>query len=344
VSDAAAAGGVRPLRIVVATLLGLTFGVCLIGILLTGPIVIRLNPAIEIDVDVSPARLRANVETLSTDFSPRDSLHPEKLEQAADWIGERFRAAGLEVEDQPYEAPGGTFRNVIARRTGFDDTRGVIIIGAHYDAFGGFPGADDNASGVAALLELADTLPHGATRATHYFVAFGTEEPPYFRTDGMGSYVFAQSLKERDVDVAVMISLDMVGYFSDASDSQGFPFGPLAFLYPDTGNFVAIVGDTRSGRSIERVKRAMASTQAIDVHSFRAPTWVQGIDWSDHLSFRRLGYPAVLVTDTSFMRNPHYHKAGDSPSTLDYQRMSQVVVALHGVLWERRETPDVASP
>ncbi len=343
-SNAATSRGVRPLRIIVATILGLTFGICLIGILLTGPIVIRLNPAIDVNVDVSPTRLQATVETLCTEFFPRDHLHSDNLERAADWIGQRFRAAGLEVEDQPYEGSGGVFHNVIARRPGFDDSRGAIVIGAHYDTFGEFPGADDNASGVAALIELAETLPHGATRATHYFVAFGTEEPPYFRSDEMGSYVFARTLKERGVDVAVMISLDMVGYFSDSSNSQGFPFGPLAFLYPDTGNFIAIVGDTRSGPTIERVKLAMASTEAIEVHSFRAPTRVQGVDWSDHLSFRRLGYPAVLITDTSFMRNPHYHKAGDTPSTLDYQRLSQVVVALHGVLWERRDAPDPASP
>ena len=223
---------------------------------------------------------------------------------------------------------------MIATRRGSDPDLGAIVIGAHYDAYGEMPGADDNASGVAVLLELTRTLPDQAPRRTWIFVAFANEEPPFFTTEDMGSHHFVRKLIDEGTPVELMIALDLVGYFSDEAGSQRVPLSLLRLYYPSTGNFIGIVGDTGSGRWIRRVKRGMRSANALPVLSFRAPTWVPGVDWSDHYWFRQLGLPGVLVTDTAMMRTPHYHRATDTPETLDYQRMAAVVQALHGVLQE----------
>jgi len=305
---------------------------CLIGILLTGPIVVR-PPRLEFEVDASPARMRQTVELLCSEFAPRDYRHPDNLDRAADWIAARFTEMGLEVSFQDYEIEEGRFRNVVAYKPGTDPGLGVIVVGAHYDAYGGFPGADDNASGVAVLLELARTPPQPMTRAGRYFVAFATEEPPFFGSEAMGSHVFAKSLVEQGMQVQLMIALDVVGHFTDEPASQRFPVPLFAPLYPDRGNFIAVVGDLRSGKAIWRVKQRMVATKALPVHSFRAPDSL-GVNLSDHLWFRKLGIQAVMITDTAYMRGDHYHTAGDTPDLLDYERMGRLVHAIHGVLWD----------
>lgn len=317
----------------------LAFVVCMLGIVVSGPVVLR-PPGVEMgDVDVSAERLRRTVARLCGEFAPRDFEHPENLDRAANWIESRFTEAGLAVEMQNYETPQGQFRNVVASRQGLDPEAGALIIGAHYDAYGGFPGANDNASGVAVLLELVRHLDATPPRMTHYFVAFGTEEPPFFRTEHMGSAVFARSLEQRGVDVRLMIALDLVGFYSDLPGSQRFPLPGLGLLYPDAGNFVAIVGDLGSGAAIRRVKSRMKASGAIPVYSFRAPARVPGVNWSDNLPFRERELAAVLVTDTAFMRYPHYHAAKDTPEKLDYERMAQLTHALLAVFWEPPDAP-----
>jgi hypothetical protein len=313
---------------------GVAFVVSLLGILLTGPVVVRA-PAIDLDVGADPARLRASVEKLCTDFAPRHWRRPQNLDRATEWIAAQFRNAGLEVEFQEYEARETRFRNVIGRRAGADPGAAISIVGAHYDVFGEMPGADDNASGVAVLLELARTLSGTPPpRRGQVFVAFGTEEPPFFGSEDMGSHHFARALKERKTPIHLMISLDMVGSFSDAPGSQKFPIRGLGLAYPDRGNFIAVVGDLGSGTWIERVKRGMMATRALPVRSFRAsPRWAP-VDLSDQWAFRRLGLPGVQVTDTAFLRYPHYHAPEDTPDKLDYDRMALLVEALHGVLRE----------
>jgi Zn-dependent M28 family amino/carboxypeptidase len=320
------------LRVVIALVIVVLFSISLLAILLTGPVLVRVRD-VEIDADVSPDRLRQTVETLCDDFGPRDYKHRENLDRVATWIASRFSEAGLATEIQEYETESGVFSNVIARQVGRDPRAPAIVFGAHYDTYAGLPGADDNASGVAVLLELARTLPDRQPRRDHFFVAFSTEEPPFFRTDDMGSYRFARLLQERNVEVELMVALDLVGYYSDEPGSQRFPVPGLGLFYPDAGNFAAVVGDTGAGRWILQVKQGMRSTSALPVHSFRAPAFVPGVDWSDHLSFRRLGLPGVLVTDTAHMRYDHYHTPTDTPEKLDYERMARLVVALHGVLF-----------
>jgi Zn-dependent M28 family amino/carboxypeptidase len=306
----------------------------LVGIVLTGPVVVR-SPRFEFEPQPSPTRLRETVEKLCGEFSPRDHRHPENLDAAADWIAKQFNEAGLAVRFEEYSIGEIVYRNVIARRPGTDPRNsGTDIIGAHYDAFDEFPGANDNASGVAVLLELVRTLPRIRHRRTQLFVAFSTEEPPHFGTEKMGSHVFASRLQERGVRVELMIALDLVGYYSDDPGSQGFPAPGLGLYYPNRGNFVAIVGDLDSGRSIKRVKNAMRAMRSLPVYSFRAPPRWAPVGLSDHVSFRSLGMPGVQVTDTAFLRYPYYHTAQDTPDRLDYERMAQLVTALHGVLLE----------
>jgi hypothetical protein len=304
---------------------------CLVAIMLTGPIIVRPK-RVDIDMEVSAERLRRDVERLCTEFTPRSYRNIDNLSRAASWIERELGDAGLAVEIQEYDIGNSTYRNVIAFREGSDQAVGATIIGAHYDAVEGTVGADDNASAVAVLLELARTLPPEQPRKDQYLVAFCTEEPPHFATDDMGSYRFAKSLKEKKIKVDLMLSLEMLGFFSDKPKSQRFPVPGLGLLYPDKGDFIAVIGDLASGGPIKRTKMGMRAAKSIPVHSFRAPAALTGVRWSDHHSFRRLGYSAAMVTDTAFMRNPFYHTAQDTPEKLDYDRMAQVTLALHGVL------------
>jgi Zn-dependent M28 family amino/carboxypeptidase len=300
---------------------------------ITGPVVVR-GENLRLDVDPSPERLRATVERLCTEFGPRSHEYTGNLDHVALWIADELQQAELRVELQEYEIDGSLFRNVIGRRPGSDPDAGSIVIGAHYDTVADTPGANDNASGVAVLLELTRTLPDVQPRRTHYFVAFSTEEPPFFDTDDMGSFVFARELQREGVDVLLMLSLDLVGYYSDEPGSQHFPYSALRLLYPGRANFVAVIGDARSGPAIGRTKRGMLAAGTIPVHSFRAPAGSGLVHLSDHGSFRRLNMPAVQVSDTAFMRYSAYHRADDVPEKLDYTRMAEVVRSLHGVLWE----------
>ena len=334
----------RSLKIAIGTLILVSFAGALLGILVTGPVVV-LQPRLEFNIEPSADRMRTAVTRLCNDFGTRDYRHPETLMVAAEWIGSELEAAGLQVSFQDYELREGVFRNVVGFRPGAAEDAPAIVIGAHYDAYGGFPGADDNASGVAVLLELARTLPDSAPRFGQYFVAFSTEEPPFFGTDDMGSFRFAGKLVDEGVDVSLMIALDMVGYFSDQPGSQSMPLSILKLLYPSKGNFLAVTANLKNGVSIRRVKQGIKAVRELPVHSFRAPGGFAGVDLSDHLSFWKLGFPAVLVTDTSFHRNPNYHQAGDTPDTLDYDTMVKVVLSLHGVLWNNGGAPlSLAAP
>ncbi len=302
----------------------------LAGYVFRGPMVIR-KPSRTSRQPVSAGRLEETVRTLCRDFTPRWDA-PQDLDRVATWIADRLRSTGLRVSEQRYRLARGEYRNIIAQRDGTEPGRGIIVVGAHYDAYGGMPGADDNASGVAVLLELARTLPEPSPQRTQMFVAFATEEPPAFATEDMGSHHFARRLKEEGTKLDLMIALDLVGYFSDEAGSQKYPSPLLRLYYPSAGDFITVVGDLTSGRSIRRVKRGMTSTAELPVLSFRGPRAVPGIDWSDHYWFREYGFPAVLVTDTAMMRNPNYHMATDLPDTLDYRRMAEVVQGLHGIL------------
>jgi len=281
---------------------------------------------------VDPSRLEAHVRKLSVELAPRDESHIENLDRVAAYIKSEFSQTGASVSEQPYRVQGKSYRNVIAQFGAESAER--IIIGAHYDTAGPLPGADDNASGVAGLIELARLLGKQHLPLRVELVAFSLEEPPYFRTTSMGSSVHAESLRKQNIRVRAMFSLEMIGYFSDAPNSQHFPVGVLSAFYPLTGNFISLVGRPSEGLLVRQTKAAMRSASPLPVYSINAPTFVVGVDFSDQLSYWNAGYSAVMITDTAFYRNRNYHTVQDTEEKLDYHRMAMVVEGVYAAVAE----------
>jgi Zn-dependent M28 family amino/carboxypeptidase len=264
-----------------------------------------------------------HVQMLSVQFAPRDQSNIENLDRAAAYIRDRFREASARVSEQPFAVEGKIYRNVVGTLGPETDER--IVVGAHYDAYHPYPGAGDNASGVAGLLELAALLAKVKLPLRVDLVAFTLEEPPYFHTPHMGSTVHAESLRQQGVALRAMFSLEMIGYFDDAPDSQSFPLPLMRLFYPSQGNFISVVGGVGDGLLARRIKRAMRSATPLPVYSVNAPGSVPGIDFSDHRSYWNAGYSAVMITDTAFYRNHNYHTVSDTADKLDYKRMAMVV-------------------
>jgi Zn-dependent M28 family amino/carboxypeptidase len=204
----------------------------------------------------------------------------------------------------------------------------IVVVGAHYDSVMGSPGANDNASGVAALLELAKEFCAAGPRRTLRLVAFVNEEPPFFKTGEMGSLVYARAARAQGEKIVAMVSLETIGYYSEAEGSQEFPFPPLRLLYPTRGNFVAFVGNFASRRLLRRSLAAFREAGAFPAEGLVAPEWLVGVDWSDHWSFWRSGYPAIMITDTAPFRYQHYHSRADTPDKLDYGALARVTTGL----------------
>ena len=288
---------------------------------LTQPLFLSVTPNPQRTVD--PSRLETHVRKLSLELSPRDVGHIENLDRVAAYIKSEFEQTGASVSEQPYRVEGKSFRNVIAQ-FGPDGAQ-RIVVGAHYDTAGPLPGADDNASGIAGLIELAHLLSQQSLKTRVELVAFSLEEPPYFRTTGMGSSVHAESLRKQNAKVKAMICLEMIGYFSDVPNSQHFPSAILQALYPATGNYIAVVGRLNDGLLVRRVKASMRAAAPLSVYSISAPSFIPGIDFSDQLNYWHAGYSAVMISDTAFYRNLNYHTHNDTPEKLDYKRMAMVV-------------------
>jgi len=275
---------------------------------------------------VDPARLRGHVEALTTTLHPRVHTEPEKLDAVAAYIE---KTVG-KVEHQTFVVAGKTYRNLTLSLGPRDAER--VVVGAHYDAALGLPGADDNASGVAGLLELAPLLARDKLNARVDLVFWTLEEPPYFATEDMGSARHARALAAKGAKVRAAISLEMIGYFADAEGTQHFPAPGMGLLYGTRANFIAVVGRPSDRELTARVKGAMLGATDLAVKSLNAPAIVQGVDWSDHRSYWAVGYPAVMITDTSFLRNDRYHTARDTPDTLDYARMAKVVLGARAAI------------
>ena len=274
------------------------------------------------------ARLRQHLTWLTTTPQPRNYRHPAVLDSVAAYLSQQLRAAGAHsVGEQPYAVQGQTYRNVLASFGPIDGPR--LIIGAHYDVCGEQPGADDNGTGVAALLELARLLgqqPNLPCRVD--LVAYTLEEPPFFRTPQMGSYVHAAALKADGVPVRGMVALEMLGYYNDRRGSQHYPIGPLKLIYGSRGNYVTVAQKFGNGRFGRRFARQYRASATLPVKRFKAPAWLPGIDFSDHLNYWKFDYSAVLLTDTAFYRNRNYHETGDTLARLDMRRLGLAVDAL----------------
>lgn len=322
--------------------------VLLIGILAGGVAVVTqpfVRGVTSLPPQVDSKRLEAHVKRLSVDLYPRSHDQFRNIDLAAQYILNEFKAAGGRVTVQEVSVQDATYKNIVAR---FGPASGpVVVIGAHYDSHGdanggakhprGYtpethtPGADDNASGVAGLLELARLLGRTAQAQPIELVAYALEEPPHFRTEHMGSAWHARSLRAAKQDVEFMLSLEMIGYFSDEPGSQTYPVPAMSHLYSDRGDFIALVGKLSDFGAMRRIKAIMAGATSLPVYSINAPPLLQGIDFSDHLNYWQEGFPSFMVTDTAFMRNKNYHLAGDTYEKLDYARMSKVVQAVYAV-------------
>ncbi len=280
-------------------------------------------------------RLRAHVRVLCEEIGNRSIYTYPNLLKAEHYVTGAMEQVGLHVEKQYFSYRGQRCANVVGRDPGRNPGGHQYILCAHYDTAWGTPGADDNASAVAILLEagrlarVAGIL--NSDTAAWHLVAFSTEEPPAFHTRHQGSRVFVREARRQELRIDGVVNLEMLGYFKDVPGSQSYPFPARVFGYPDRGNFVGVVGNWRSRRLVREVMAAMRTNPALPVHRLIVPE--RGFllffsRLSDHSSFWDRGYPAVMLTDTAFLRNPHYHGPSDKPDTLDFSAMAQVVRSL----------------
>jgi hypothetical protein len=280
------------------------------------------------ELDLS-ARLRTRVSAIGD--KPHNVGHPRELEAAAAYLEGALTGYGYKPVRQPFD--DGHVRNVEVTIEPASPSAQTLVIGAHYDSAFNAPGANDNGSGAAAVVELAGMLAdlRGKAAMRIRLVLFVNEEPPFFKTGRMGSAVYAARLAQAKEHVAAMLSLETMGYYSDRPGSQHYPF-PLSMLYPDTGNFIAFVGTLNSRALVRSTTKSFREQAQFPSVGGAAPDWVQGIDWSDHWAFEQAGIPALMVTDTAPFRYPWYHDVKDMPDKIDYDRLARVVAGLERVI------------
>lgn len=276
--------------------------------------------------------MKSNKERLYNDVKFLTEIRPfrhygnlETLEKVCDYLKRNFEALGYPVEEQKWMAAGNEYKNIIASYKPEKQQR--LIVGAHYDVCGDQPGADDNASAVAGLLETARLIAENQPELDYGidFVAYCLEEPPFYATTEMGSYVHAKSLYDNKVDVLGMICYEMIGYFSDEPNSQMFPTAELARGYPSTANFIVVVGIEKHLEFNVKFHRLMSKDSGIGVELISFPDDAEIAAMSDHRNYWEFGYKALMINDTSFLRNPNYHEMSDTIDTLDFEKLSEVV-------------------
>jgi len=279
----------------------------------------------KITADTSLVKKHLTALTQTPQFRSHKNI--EQLNAVADYIHQTFNTYGDSTVYQEYKVDGKIYKNVM---TSFGtENKKRIIIGAHYDVCGDQQGADDNATGVTALLELARMLKGQKLNYRVDLVAYTLEEPPYFRTENMGSYVHAKYLKDNKIDVYGMASVEMIGYFKDEKNSQSFPLGALSWIYGDKGDFITLVKKmSGAGPFVRNFIGNFKDSGQIKTETFSAPKFVAGIDYSDHLNYWNFDFPALMITDTSFFRNKNYHEITDTLETLDTKRMTKVIDAI----------------
>jgi hypothetical protein len=262
----------------------------------------------------------------------RNYLNTASLNMLAGYIKEEFLKHSSEVTEQIFHIDGREYRNVICSFDTMNTER--LIIGAHYDVFANQDGADDNASGVVGLLELAKLLKGKKFKYRIDLVAYTLEEPVYYKTENMGSYVHAKYLYDNKIKVKGMISLEMLGYFSHKKNSQKYPLKILKAFYGNRGDFITVVQKFGNGSFPNKFKRKMKHHATIKTKSFKAPASLPGIGWSDHLNYWKFGFSALMITDTSFFRNPNYHLPSDTIETLDLQSLCKVIESVYFALMQ----------
>lgn len=277
------------------------------------------------------AELERDVWRLAGEIGERNLEQYGALQKAADYIEAQLRETGASVSRHSYEVDGQRFDNIIGELP-VENADGIVVIGAHYDSVIGGPGANDNASGVAAMLALARRFPQTRAERTVRFVAFVNEEPFFFQRPNMGSHVYARACRAAGEEVRAMVSLETIGYYSDEPKSQAYPVSWLRLIYPDEGNFIAVVGNLGSRGLVRRVMGTFRRHGTVPSEGAILPGVIPGVGWSDHWSFWQAGYRAVMITDTALFRYPWYHLREDTPDRLDYERMTRVVEGLGPVV------------
>jgi Zn-dependent M28 family amino/carboxypeptidase len=279
----------------------------------------------------SADNLRRHVEALAGRIGERNVWRPAALAEAAGYIRDCLAGQGHAVQTQSYTSQGVAVENLEVVLPGSRVAEEIVIAGAHYDSVVGSPAANDNGSGVAALLEIARLLAGADLPRSVRLVAFVNEEPPFFYGTEMGSRIYAERMLQRGEQVRAMLSLETIGYYTDAPASQRYPF-PFRYFYPDTGNFVGFVGNLGSRRLVREAVAAFRDAAAFPSEGVAAPGWMTGVHWSDHWSFWQAGFPAIMVTDTALFRYPHYHSRSDTPEKLDYTGLARVTHGLAAVI------------
>jgi Zn-dependent M28 family amino/carboxypeptidase len=277
--------------------------------------------------------LRRDVALLASGIGERNVDRYDSLATAANAIDTTLTGIGYHVTRQSYSVDGRVCQNLIAEIPGRNGSDEIIIIGAHYDSAPGTAGANDNASGVAALLALARMMQGERFDRTIRLVAFVNEEPPYFQTELMGSLVYARACRKRNENIVAMLSLETMGYYSDVPGSQHYP-APLGMFYPSVGNFIAFVSNRASIDLLHHVIGTFRDSCRFPSEGAAAPEFMQGIGWSDQWSFWQVGYPALMITDTAPFRYPFYHTPDDTAGTIDYERFARVTLGIHRVVVE----------
>jgi hypothetical protein len=289
-------------------------------------------PLSEKEKEIS-SNLHRHVNKLAGEIGERNIWLPSKLNAAAAYIEKTWLGQDYTVKHQEYDARGVKSVNLEIEIPGTTLSDEIILIGAHYDSVLGCPGANDNATGVAALLEISRLLGTRKLARTVRLVAFTNEEPPFFLRRDMGSKVYASLARKRKDNIVAMLSLETMGYYSEAPSSQQYPF-PFSFFYPHTANFIGFVGNLGSRHLVRQSLEAFRSHTQFPSEGTAAPGWITGIGWSDHWSFWRAGYRAIMVTDTALFRYEHYHTSGDTPEKIDYNRLARVTMGLSHVVTE----------
>lgn len=278
-------------------------------------------------------RLKKHIKILAEKIGERNIRRYKELEASADYIGKSFKDLGYKVGLQTFKVGGATVKNIEVEFMGSSRSGEIVIVGAHYDSVTGSPGANDNASGVAAILEIARLIASEDLLRTVRLVAFANEEPPYFKTSHMGSRVYASRSRKRGEQIVAMISIETIGYYSEDVGSQRYPF-PFNLFYPDTGNFIGLVSNISSRHLVRRAIATFREHSPFPSEGVAAPGWITGIGWSDHWSFWKEGYPAMMITDTAPFRYKHYHTPEDTADKIDYARLARVVAGIARIITE----------
>jgi hypothetical protein len=289
------------------------------------------SPKIFSRATVSAEKLHNHIEFLAGKLGEHNVFNFRKLQAAADYIEQQWRAQGYTVERQTYRAAGLDCANLEVTRSGTRLPGEIVLVGAHYDSVDGSPGANDNGSGVAAMLELSRFVADRDSPRTIRFVAFVNEEPPFFETEEMGSRVYARAARARGDDIRAMLSLETMGFYSDVPGSQHYPTF-FRMFYPDRGNFIGFISDLSSRPLLNRVVAGFRAHSDFPAECVSTSRRIVGISWSDHASFWREGYQALMVTDTAPFRYPYYHTAQDTADKVNCEALARVTEGLCGVV------------